>query len=315
VSLTTPEPAAPALTPPQAAMTPATHIPPVVMTPEPQSQPVPASAMAKAPAEQVMSQSTAEPEHGAALGESINGDFTSSDLISSDLVVPAHYRQIDEAITALHKGNTAPALAVLAKAEHGPNEFGVVDLAPFFLLASEVQQGLILSGLMQLDRLQPRRALPRVDTEILAGLLESASVDRAGAFIGLAAQVGGSPEFAAAMTLDLSRKLAGLALIAMGATPEDAVRFAIRLGDESAKSVPVVFGLAGTLRQINASAAQRLIKAIGGADIAITPERAGRHVPAADPSLSPQRRGTAREEIAAPRAVPLPFTRKAGEAS
>ncbi len=217
---------------------------------------------------------------------------------------------IDEAVAALRHGNSGPALLLLQQADIGLAGLGPADIAPFFLLADPVQQGLILGGLAQLERLQPPRALPRVEHEILCGLIESAGTDRAGAFIGLAAQIGGTPEFAAAMTLDASRKLAGITLIALGASVEDAVRFAIKLGDESSRSVPVIYGLVDTLRQMKPAIAMRLALAIGGSEITPVRQVPTRHIPAADPSGSPSRESAVREAGRADRVSPQQLARK-----
>jgi hypothetical protein len=217
---------------------------------------------------------------------------------------------IDEALAALRHGDTGPALLLLQQADNGPAQLGPADIAPFFLLASPVQQSLILGGLAQLERLQPPRFRPRVDAEILGGLIESASTDRAGAFIGLAAQIGGTPEYAAAMTLDASRKLAGITLIALDASVEDAVRFAIKLGDESSRSVSVIYGLVDTLRQIRPAIAMRLALAIGGSEIKPVRDTSVRHIPAADPSGTPSREGSLREPVRAERVSPLQIARK-----
>jgi hypothetical protein len=193
-------------------------------------------------------------------------------------------REIALAQSSLASGNEKGALALLAR-----SDLRAADHAPFFLIASPVQQALILSGLEQLQRLQPRRTATRLEPGLLDMLMEAASTDRAGAFLGLAEILGGTPDFAAAMTLDKSRKLAGLALLAIGATVEDAVRFTIKLGDESACSVAVIFGLAETLRAATQATSLRLLRAIAGADIVAKAAPVARHVPVSDPSGTPDR--------------------------
>ena len=192
--------------------------------------------------------------------------------------------QIELAQNALASGNIAPGQALLAR-----SDLRAADHAPFFLLASPVQQSLILSGLEQLQKLQPQQVTPRPERDMIEALMETASTDRAGAFLGLAAQVSGTPEFAAAMTLDKSRKLTGLAFLALGASIEDAVRFAIKLGDESSSSVAVIFSLVETLRLANPVTAFRLLRAIGGKTVLSKPQRTARYIPAADPSGTPVR--------------------------
>jgi hypothetical protein len=181
------------------------------------------------------------------------------------------------------------------------------DHAPFFLLATAAQQSLILSGLAQLQRLNASSPLQRQERSVIEALMGHAGQDNAGAFLDLAAKVGGSPEFAAAMTLDTSRKLAGLALLAIGATVEDAVRFAIKLGDASSASVSIIFALVETLRLATPATALRLVRAIGGATVAPAMRHAVRHVPVADPSGTPNRLtpagASAQERRSAPTAL------------
>jgi hypothetical protein len=191
--------------------------------------------------------------------------------------------RIDAARAALVAGDETPARAILADASLGPQAH-----AAFFLIATPVQQSLMLSGLAHLERGQPRRAPGTRERMALERILDLAGQDHTGAFLALSDAVGGSPEFAARITLDSSRKLAGLCLLAIGGNDEDAVRFALRLADEPACDVAVIFALADMARATQRQVAARMVRAIGGAQIQMT-ERSGQHVPAADPSGTPLR--------------------------
>jgi hypothetical protein len=193
--------------------------------------------------------------------------------------------RIDAARAALAAGDDAPARAILADTSLGPQV-----QAAFFLVAAPVQQSLMLSGLAHLERSQPRRIMATRERMALERVLDLAGQDRTGAFLALSDAVGGTPEFAARITLDASRKLAGLCLIAIGGNDEDAVRFALRLADEPACDVATIFALADMARATQPQVAARLVRAIGGAQIQML-ERSGQHVPAADPSGTPQRQG------------------------
>jgi hypothetical protein len=194
--------------------------------------------------------------------------------------------RIDAARAALIAGDEMPARALLADAALGPAAH-----AAFFLIAEPVQQSLMLSGLAHLERSRPRRQTDARQRAALDRILDLAATDRAGAFLALSDAVGGTPEFAARITLDESRKLAGLCIVAIGGNDEDAVRFALRLADAPACSVPTIFALADMARQASPAVAARLVRAIGGPQIASAAPRISQHVPAADPSGTPQRAG------------------------
>jgi hypothetical protein len=202
----------------------------------------------------------------------------------NDIALPLDAR-IDAARVSLAVGEEGPARAILADASLGPQAH-----AAFFLIATPVQQSLMLSGLAHLERSQPRRMIGTRERMALERILDLAGHDRTGAFLALSDAVGGTPEFAARITLDASRKLAGLCLIATGGNDEDAVRFALRLADEPASDVATIFALADMARATQPQVAARMVRAIGGAQIQTT-ERSGQHVPAADPSGTPQRQG------------------------
>ncbi len=180
---------------------------------------------------------------------------------------------------ALQAGDAGPARSLLDDPSAGPAAH-----AAFFLVASPVQQSLMLSGLRHLTRQEPRRRTGERHRIALARALDLAASDRTGAFLALADAVGGSPEFAARITLDDSRKLAGLCIVAIGGTDEDAVRFALRLADGPAESIPTIFALADMARAIDTTVAWRLVRAIGGVEITPEQGRSGTHLPVADPS-------------------------------
>jgi hypothetical protein len=195
--------------------------------------------------------------------------------------------RIDAARAALAAGDESLARALLADASLGPQAH-----AAFFLLASPVQQSLMISGLAHLERSQPRRITGARERMALERILDLAGHDRTGAFLALSDAVGGTPEFAARVTVDGSRKLAGLCILAIGGNDEDAVRFALRLADEPACDVATIFALADMARAAPPQVAARMVRAIGGAQVQMG-ERTGQHVPAADPSGTPQRQGGA----------------------
>jgi hypothetical protein len=209
-------------------------------------------------------------------------EFAGSPIAEPPLTLDA---RIDAARASLAAGDDAPARAILADTSLGPQA-----QAAFFLIATPVQQSLMLSGLAHLERGQPRRMTGTRERMALERILDLAGQDRTGAFLALSDALGGTPEFAARITLDASRKLAGLCLIAIGGNDEDAVRFALRLADEPACDVATIFALADMARATQPQVAARMVRAIGGAQIQMT-ERGGQHVPAADPSGTPQRQG------------------------
>jgi hypothetical protein len=250
--------------------------------------PAPVAVTPARPAFVVESRPVAPPSREETTGAANAGspsaepEFAGSPIAEPPLTVDA---RIDAARASLAAGDDAPARAILADASLGPQA-----QAAFFLIATPVQQSLMLSGLAHLERGQPRRMTGTRERMALERILDLAGQDRTGAFLALSDALGGTPEFAARITLDASRKLAGLCLIAIGGNDEDAVRFALRLADEPACDVATIFALADMARATQPQVAARMVRAIGGAQIQIAP-RAGQHVPAADPSGTPQRQG------------------------
>jgi hypothetical protein len=228
--------------------------------------------------------SPVEPAAATAPGLAAPAPETPPPASVDDVALPLDAR-IGAAQAAMAAGDEAPARAMLADPSLGPQAH-----AAFFLIATPVQQSLMLSGLAHLERGQPRRITGTRERMALERILDLAGQDRTGAFLALSDAVGGTPEFAARITLDASRKLAGLCLLAIGGNDEDAVRFALRLADEPACDVATIFALADMARATQPQVAARMVRAIGGAQIQMT-ERGGQHVPAADPSGTPQRQG------------------------
>ena len=169
------------------------------------------------------------------------------------------------------------------------------DLAPLFLHAGPQRRTAILDALGSLDSLAPAERRPRLSPETFAGWLVTASDDPDGALGVIASHVGGDAALAEMLSRDHSRELTALTLIAAGASAEEATRFLIRLGDETAHSVDRVFALVGLMRATRPSVAQRLVTQVAG-----TPHHAAsrrpRHQPAMDPSTTPARAGAAKTE-------------------
>jgi uncharacterized protein (DUF2336 family) len=168
------------------------------------------------------------------------------------------------------------------------------DLAPLFAQAGPERRLAILESIAAREGLEPQERRPAVRTEVMAGWLATAGGDPAGAFGAIAEHFGGGAELAEALAADRSRDLAALALVAAGASVEDATRFLIRLGDETAHSVDRIFALVALMRATRPNVASRLLRQIGGTRT--TTPRKGQHQPAMDPSGTPMRAGAARPE-------------------
>lgn len=201
--------------------------------------------------------------------------------------------------TAAPLPRTAAAI-LIARSRHRPayqpgllqrTELSNLELAPLFLRADTERRLSILDSLAALEALHPsERSLP-IAAATLSEWLALASEDREQAFDAIARSFGGGAAFAEAMQRDSSRELAALALIASGTTVEEATRFLIRLGDESAHSVERIFALVALMRSTRPAIARRLVQLIGGL-VPAAPHRRGQHQPAMDPSGTPVRAGT-----------------------
>ena len=170
-----------------------------------------------------------------------------------------------------------------------------LELAPLFLHAGAERRLAILESLMAREALHPSERRPALTGPAFAGWLDLAAEDRGAAFAAIAEHLGGGTTMAAAMAGDASRDLAALALTASGTTVEEATRFLIRLGDETAHSVERIFALVALMRAVRPAIAFRLAMHIAGTAPAAL-QRRGQHQPAMDPSGTPSRAGNARPE-------------------
>lgn len=169
------------------------------------------------------------------------------------------------------------------------------DLAPLFLYADKDRREAILDSLAAWEAVSPLENRPRLTDDALNALYDLAGSASDIAFAALARQFGGGEPLAQALALNDTRELAALAMKAIGATPEEATRFLIRLGDATAQSIDRIFALVALMRAVRAPVAYRLVMTVAGLDTGIN-VRTGRHQPAMDPSGTPARRGMARPE-------------------
>lgn len=194
-------------------------------------------------------------------------------------------------LTARARGDTTYQRGLLAR-----TDLSNLELAPLFLQAGWERRLAILESLMAREVLHPGERRPAVPRESFANWLVLAGEDPADAFAAIADHLGGGPELAEAMAADSSRDLAALGLVACGLSVEEATRFLIRLGDETAHSVDRIFALVELMRLVRPSIAFRLALSIAGTQPA-APQRKGQHQPAMDPSGTPARPGLARPEV------------------
>lgn len=189
------------------------------------------------------------------------------------------------------------AAILVARARHRPgyrpgllerSDLSNLELAPLFLRAGPERRLSILDSLAAHEALHPGERSAPVGAATFVEWLALASEDRQQAFAAIARFLGGGAGLAEAMQRDASRDLAALALIASGATVEEATRFLIRLGDEAAHSVERIFALVALMRSVRPAIARRLVQQIGGFAPA-APQRRGQHQPAMDPSGTPAR--------------------------
>lgn len=191
-------------------------------------------------------------------------------------------------LVARARDDAACAQGLLAR-----NDLPHLDLAPLFLQADSDRRLAILDSLASLEALAPSERRAPVAPELFSGWLAMAGDDHAGVFGAIASHLGGGPALATALQADRSRDLAALALVAAGVTPEDATRFLIRLGDETAHSVERIFALVALMRSVRPAVAGRALLQIAG-EAARPAGRRGLHQPAMDPSGTPERASPAR---------------------
>lgn len=185
-------------------------------------------------------------------------------------------------------------------AAYGPGllarrDISSTELTPLFLLAGPERRIAILESLAALGSLTPPERRPALTPDLLAGWLAMAGDDPKSAFGAIASHLGGGETLAEALANDRSRDLSALALVAAGASVEDATRFLIRLGDETAHSVERIFAVVALMRLVKPSVAQRVVTQVAGT-AGPTIARKGRHQPAMDPSGTAARNGPIRAE-------------------
>lgn len=166
------------------------------------------------------------------------------------------------------------------------------ELTPLFLQASLERRLAMIDAATAREALAPSPRPATLPADQISSLIGTALSDRRNAFIALADAFGGDARLATAMANDSSRQFAALALIGCGASPEDATRFLIGLGDEAAKSVERIFALVELMRSLQPAVARRLAQQIGG--IAPRSTRSGTLQPVMDPSGTPARPGAER---------------------
>lgn len=184
-------------------------------------------------------------------------------------------------------GTPALGAALLAR-----TDLPVAELSPLFLQASLEKRLAMIDAAAAHEALAPSPRPAMLAADQMSGLIATALSDRPGAFAALAGAFGGDTRFATAMANDPSRQLAALALIGCGASPEDATRFLIGLGDDAARSVERIFALVELMRSLQPAVARRLAQQIGG--IVPRSTRSGALQPAMDPSGTPARPGAER---------------------
>lgn len=189
------------------------------------------------------------------------------------------------------RGDAAYAPGLLAR-----TDITSTELTPLFLQAGPERRTAILESLSALDSLAPsEQRRPRLAGETLSAWIAMAGDDKIGALGVIASHIGADETLTAALAEDSSRDLTALALIAAGATVEDATRFLIRLGDETAHSVDRIFALVALMRYARPAVAQRVVMQVAGVRAQPMP-RKGRHQPAMDPSGTPSRVGAAKPD-------------------
>ncbi|MCO5092425.1 DUF2336 domain-containing protein [Bosea sp. (in: a-proteobacteria)] len=234
---------------------------------------------------------------------SMRGDLTARTVL---MLVSGADREVDLLLIA-NRDAPLPRAAVeslIARARIDPayrpgllarDDLSNIERAPLFLEAGAQRRLAIIESLMAREALHASERRPALTGPVFAGWLDLAASDRDDAFAAIAEHLGGGATLADAMARDASRELAALALTASGASVEEATRFLIRLGDETAHSVERIFALVSLMRTVKPAIALRLTMQIAGTS-ASAPQRRGQHQPAMDPSGTPSRAGAARPE-------------------
>jgi uncharacterized protein (DUF2336 family) len=206
--------------------------------------------------------------------------------LAANTAAPLPHAALDQ---LLSRAIQAPALgtSLLARVD-----LPVSDLVPLFPQASLEKRLAMIDAIAAHEALAPSPRPATLPAEQISRLIATALCNRAGAFAALADAFGGDDRFAEAMANDPSRQLAAVALIGCGASPEDATRFLIGLGDDAARSVERIFALVELMRSLQPAIARRLAQQIGGVTPRNTRPRALQ--PAMDPSGTPARSGAER---------------------
>jgi hypothetical protein len=197
------------------------------------------------------------------------------------------------------------ALALLARRDLGP-----ADEAVLYLHADDARRRQIRARLEPMVAIAGRSpSLAVADKKAVAALLASArALDVAAFEAQLARMLRLSPAPAWRFQLEPRRELLALALVAAGVAPEDGVRVFLTLHPAISRCVRTVFHLAQAARSVSRPVAVHLLEAI--LDVVIETKRAGRYVPAADPSMAPARDRVMRPTVSQIRASVL--ARRAG---
>lgn len=187
------------------------------------------------------------------------------------------------------RAGPVPALGLRLLAR---DDLPVAELSPLFLQASLDKRLAMIEAATAHEALAPSPRRPSISPEQFSGLVATALVDRHGAFEALADLFGAGAAFARAIADDHSRQLAALTLVSCGASPEEATRFLIGLGDDTALSVQRIFALADLMRLLTPATARRLALQIGQ----LSEHGSARPAlqPAMDPSGTPVRPGAER---------------------
>lgn len=233
----------------------------------------------------------------------VRADLTAQAVI---MLVADQKPDLDLALIANHNAPMPRAAvdSLIARARIEPSyragllarpDLSNIELAPLFLHAGAERRLAILESLMAREALHPSERRSALTGPAFASWLDLAAEDHGAAFAAVADHLGGGATLASAIAADASRDLAALALTASGTTVEEATRFLIRLGDDTAHSVERIFALVGLMRAVRPAIALRLAMHIAGT-AAAAPQRRGQHQPAMDPSGTPSRAGAARPE-------------------
>lgn len=190
------------------------------------------------------------------------------------------------------RARTEPAYAQTLLAR---GDIANAELTPLFLQAGAERRTAILESLAAIDSLNPTERRAAVSAEMFSGWLATAGHDHPGAFGAIAEHLRGGRALADALHADRSRDLAALSLVACGISVEDATRFLIRLGDETAHSVPRIFALVELMRSVRPSVALRVAMQVAGTS-AQPSARKGQHLPAMVPGGTPSRAGAVRQD-------------------